>query len=199
MRRQIAFAFAAALAASTALAAEIQTVDRTHSTVGFSIKHLMSRVTGTFDDYTMTLTLERANPGASTVEFRIKAASINTLNAKRDEHLRSPDFFDVAKFPEIVFKSTKVVAKGQDQYEVTGDFTMRGVTKSLTLPVAYLGSMKDPWGNEKSGFEIQATLNRKDFGIIWNTALDSGGFVLGDDVSVRINLQTQKQAPPAAK
>jgi len=199
MRRYVALTFAAAFAASAAFAAEIHDADKVHSTVGFSVKHMMSRVNGTFDDYAMTLTMDRANPGASSVEFRIKATSINTQNPQRDGHLRSPDFFDVAKYPEIVFKSTKVVAKGQDRYEVTGDFTMHGVTKSLTLPVAFLGTMKDPRGTEKSGFEIETTVNRKDFGIVWNAALDSGGFVLGDDVAVRINLETQKQAPAAAK
>jgi polyisoprenoid-binding protein YceI len=188
-----------ALAALPAFALETHTVDRAHSTVGFSIRHLVGRVSGTFEDYTMALTIDRANPAASSVEFRIKAASIETRNAKRDEHLRTPDFFDVAKFPEIVFKSTKVVPKGQDRFDVTGDFTMHGVTKSLTLPVVYAGTMKDPRGSEKSGFEIETILNRKDFGLVWNAALDTGGFVLGDEVTIRISLETQKEAPPVAK
>lgn len=200
MKTVAASALVLAFVAAPLLAAETHTLDATHSSVGFGVRHLMSRVNGTFDKFAMTLVVDRQNPAASTVEFRIEAASINTQNAKRDEHLRSADFFDVAKFPQILFKSTKVVPKGQDRFEVTGEFTMHGVTKTLTLPVAYLGSMKDPWGNEKSGFEIEMTLNRKDFGIVWNAALDSGGFVLGDEVSVRINLETQKQVPaPASK
>lgn len=197
--KRIAAAAAFALAALPTFALETHSVDTAHSTVGFSIRHMVGRVTGTFDDFAIALTLDRANPAASSVEFRIKATSIDTRNAKRDEHLRAADFFDVAKYPEIVFKSTKVVPTGQDRYDVTGNFTMHGVTKSLTLPVAYLGTMKDPRGNEKAGFEIETTINRKDFGIVWNAALDAGSLVLGDEVAVKITLETQKQDPPAVK
>jgi polyisoprenoid-binding protein YceI len=141
---------------------------------------------------------DAAKPENSSVEFTIKTASIDTNNEGRDKHLRSADFFDAEKFPEITFKSTKVVAKGKDKFDVTGPLTMHGVTKEVTLPVTFLGSQKDPQGNDKAGFEVAATLNRKDFGIVYNRALDAGGFVLGDEVWISINLETAKKKPEAA-
>jgi polyisoprenoid-binding protein YceI len=200
--RRLAYALAlAGLAASPALAADTWTVDKNHSEVSFQVKHMMARVRGGFNDFSGTIVADPAKPEASSVEFTIKTASIDTNNENRDKHLRSADFFDAEKNPDITFKSTKVVAKGKDKYDVTGTFTMHGVTKEVTLPVTFLGAMKDPRGNEKAGFETGVTLNRKDYGIVWNQALDSGGFVLGDDVTVSINLETAKkkpEAPPAA-
>jgi len=178
---------------------ETHVADKAHSNVMFSIRHLVARVTGSFDDYDMKLNIDKAKPANSTVEFTIKATSINTANANRDKHLRSADFFDVEKFPEITFKSTKVTPKGSDSYDVTGDLTMHGVTKSVTLPVSFMGIMKDGRGTEKGGFEVTTTLNRKDYGLVWNQALDAGGAVLGDDVKIAVNLETRKVVPEAAK
>jgi polyisoprenoid-binding protein YceI len=193
-----ALAFAA-LAALPAQAADIYTTDAAHSDVSFQVRHLVSQVRGRFNDFSGTINMDPANLAKSSVEFRVKAASIDTQLADRDKHLRSPDFFDVEKHPEIVFKSSKITATGKDQYDVAGTLTIRGVSKPVTLPVSFLGSAKDPWGNEKAGFSTQTTVNRKDYGMIWNAALDNGGVVLGDDVKVTIDLEVLKQKPAAAK
>jgi polyisoprenoid-binding protein YceI len=172
-------------------------VDKAHSVVGFRVRHMMSKVSGNFRDVDAAIHLDRANPAKSSVEFTIQAKSIDTGNANRDEHLRSADFFDVEKFPTITFKSKSVKAKSKDEFDVTGDLTMHGVTKEVTLPVSFLGFAKTSRG-ELAGFEIETTLNRKDYGIVWNRALDEGGVVLGDDVNVTINIEARKkQAPPA--
>ena len=187
------FLAAAVLAAVPALAADTYSVDKGHSEALFTVKHLMSRVTGRFNDFTGAVNIDPANPSASSVEFTINAASINTDNADRDKHLKSPDFFDVEKNPAITFKSTKVTPAGKDKYNVDGTLTMRGVSKPVSLPVEFLGFGKDPYGNEKAGFAVETTLNRKDYGISWNKALDQGGYVLGDDVKIVINLETAKK------
>lgn len=185
----------AALAAATALpvqAADTYNVDPGHSEVGFQIRHLVTQVRGKFDDYKGTIQLDPAKMENSSVDFTIKAASINTGNADRDKHLRTADFFNVEKFPEITFKSKSVKATGKDQYAVTGTFTMHGVSKELTLPVTFGGTAKDPWGGQRAGFSTSTTLNRKDYGIEWNKALDSGGALLGDDVKISIDLEAVK-------
>ncbi len=193
-------AAAAATTASAAAGVETYTIDRNHSDATFQIRHLVSKVRGRFGDFEGTVQVDRARPEASVVEFKIKAASIDTANQKRDDHLRSPDFFDVANNPEITFKSTRVVARSQNQYDVTGTFAMHGVSKEITIPVTFLGFAKDPRGTEKAGFEASMVLNRKDFGLLWNQTLDTGGVVLGDDVQVSINIEASKKpaAPPAA-
>jgi polyisoprenoid-binding protein YceI len=185
-------------AAAAPAGAETFTVDGVHSDATFQIRHFVSKVRGRFGQFDGTLMLDRAHPEASSVEFRIKAASINTDNANRDTHLRSADFFDVEKNPEITFKSSKVAARGQNQFDVTGTFTMRGVSKEITVPVTFLGFM-DAGQTEKAGFEVNTVINRKDYGILWNKALDAGGAVLGDDVQVSLNIEANKKpaTPPA--
>jgi polyisoprenoid-binding protein YceI len=190
---------AAALAvASPALATDTYTFDKAHTTVGFQVRHIFTMVGGKFQDFTGTIQIDRANPESSSVEFTIQAASIFTGDPKRDEHLRSPDFFDVATHPTLTFKSTSIKASGKDSWLVTGDLTMRGVTKSITLPVALLGEGKDPWGNEKAGFETSITLSRKDYGMNWNKTLDQGGVLVDDAVKVQISIEANKAKPPAA-
>jgi len=187
--------FAAAALATLAalpLRAESYKIDPSHSEVGFTIRHMVSNVRGRFNDFAGTVDMDPKAPQKGSVEFTIKATSIDTGNADRDKHLRTADFFDVEKYPEITFKSTKVKATGKDTYAVTGNLSMRGVTKEITLPVTFLGSARDPWGNEKAGFATETTLNRKDFGMNWNAALDNGGVILGDDVKIAINLETAK-------
>ncbi|MBV8517423.1 MAG: YceI family protein [Acidobacteria bacterium] len=188
------------LAAQTATT-ETWVADPAHSETTFKIRHLVSKVSGRFRDFNADINLNRANPVASSVNFTIQAASIDTGNGSRDEHLRSADFFDAAKFPTITFRSTSVAAKSKNSFDVTGDLTMHGVTKRITLPVTFLGFMKDPRGNDRGGFEIDTTLNRKDWGILWNRALDEGGALLGDDVEVQIALEVARKpaTPPAAK
>lgn len=198
MTRKLPFALAVFLAGAPAFA-EVYTVDKSHSNVMFTVRHFVSRVTGKFDEYTLKIDLDRAKPESSSVEFSIQAASINTGNAKRDTHLKSADFFDVEKFPELSFKSTRIKPTGKDTYDVTGTLAMHGVSKEVTVKVTHLGFVKDPWGNERAGFEVESTLNRKEYGILWNQALDAGGFMLGDDVKVTINLETIKPKEAAAK
>jgi polyisoprenoid-binding protein YceI len=197
--RQLTLAGAALfLAASSVFAAETYVIDKDHSETSFQVQHMLGKVRGVFADFGGTIAFDKANPVASTVEFRIKATSIDTNNERRDGHLRSPDFFDVATYPEIAFTSTKVTPKGGNAFDVTGTLTMRGVTKTVTLPVRYLGEAADPSGRIKASFETAVTLNRKDYNIVWNKALDTGGFVLGDDVAVTINLQAERKVSAPA-
>jgi polyisoprenoid-binding protein YceI len=192
MNTRMAVLAAAMAVGSPALAAETYELDKAHSTVGFQVRHIFTMVGGSFQDFSGTVRIDRARPEASSVEFSIQAASIFTNESKRDEHLKSPDFFDTAKHPTITFKSTAVKPSANNVFEVTGDLTMRGVTRQVTLPVTFLGEARDPWGNEKVGFEIATVLNRKDFGINWNKALDQGGVLVGDEVKVQISVQGNK-------
>jgi polyisoprenoid-binding protein YceI len=192
-----AVALAAVLTASPAMGAETFVIDKGHSEVGFQIRHMMSKVRGRFTDFEGRIEADRAKPQASSVELTIQATSIDTANATRDKDLQGADFFDVEKHPTITFKSTRMTPKGKDAYDVTGTLTMRGVSKEITLPVTFLGFMKNMRGQDTAGFETAVTLNRKDFGIVWNRALDAGGVLLGDEVYVSINLETRKDAPPS--
>jgi polyisoprenoid-binding protein YceI len=178
---------------AAAPAAESWTIDKAHSSAQFKVRHLMANVTGRFKDFDAVINLDRAKPAGSSIEFTIQAASVDTNNNNRDEHLRTPDFFDVAKHPAISFKSTAIKERSKDLYDVTGDFTMHGVTKRITIPVQFLGFGRGPGGSEKAGFEINTTINRKDYGVIWNRNLDEGGVLLGDDVKVTINLELNKK------
>jgi polyisoprenoid-binding protein YceI len=186
-------AVAAFVLAASSLFADTYVVDKAHSEANFQVRHMMSKVSGKFDDFTGKINIDRAKPSASSVEFNIKTASVDTGNADRDKHLQTADFFDAAKNPEITFKSTSIAAtKKKDVYDVTGDLTMRGVTRHVTMPVEFNGFGRDPWGNERVGFSLTTTVNRKDYGINWNKALDNGGFLVGDDVTINVNLEAQK-------
>jgi polyisoprenoid-binding protein YceI len=179
---------------------ETFTFDKNHTLVGFRIRHFVSKVEGRFKDFEGTIWIDRANPSASKVELTIQAASIDTSVEGRDKDLRSPNFFDVEKYPTIAFKSTKVVSRGNDTYDVTGEFTMHGVTKTITVPVKHSGFIKVPGRSgmgEKAGFEITFPLNRKDYGLSWNRPLDSGGFMLSDDVDINVQVEANKQMPAA--
>jgi polyisoprenoid-binding protein YceI len=191
--KQFRFLLIAALFAATPLFAETFKVDKAHSQAEFKVRHMMSSVTGRFNDFDATIDLNRANPAASKVDFTIQAASINTANENRDKHLRSADFFEVDKYPTITFKGTKIAPAGKDRFDVTGNLTIHGVTKEVTLPVTFLGFGKDPWGKERAGFEIETTLNRKDYGLNWNKALDQGGFLLADDVKIMIAIEAVQE------
>ena len=173
-------------------------VDADHSGVNFSIRHFVSNVSGRFRDFNGVIRYDKQNPAASSVEFKVKAASIDTSNNDRDEHLRGKDFFDVQSFPDLTFTSTKVAAKDANTLDVTGNLTLHGVTREVTIPVQVLGSMKTPNG-EKAGFETAFTINRKDYGIVWNRVLDAGGSVLGDDVKVSISIEGNRQMETPAK
>lgn len=164
-------------------------VDPVHSNVEFVVRHLMTNVRGHFGSYDATLVMDPADLGRSSIECTIQVASIDTANTDRDAHLRSADFFDVDNHPTITFRSTAVRKTGDDGFEVKGTLTIRGVAREITLPVSYLGEIVDPWGNTKIGFEVATRLDRKEYGINWNQALDRGGFLLSDEVRVEIGLQ----------
>jgi polyisoprenoid-binding protein YceI len=190
---------AAALAvASPTLAADTYQFDKAHTTVGFQVRHIFTNVGGRFTDFAGTINVDRASPERSSVEFTIHAKSIDTNEPRRDEHLRSAEFFDVANHPAITFKSTSLKPNGKDSWLVTGDLTMRGVSKQVTLPVTLLGEGKDPWGNEKLGLETTVTLNRKEFGLTWNKTLETGGLLVGDEVKVQIAIEANKAKPATA-
>ena len=172
---------------------ETWVLDKPHSQAEFKVRYLMTQVEGRFRDIDAVIEIDRANPRNSTVEFTVQTRSIDTNEAKRDEHLRSPDFFEVDKYPTIMFKSTAVTPKSANEYEVTGDLTMHGVTKRVTVPVSFNGFGRDPRGAERAGFSIATTLDRKDYGITWNRVLDEGGLLLGDEVKIAIDLVAKKQ------
>ena len=181
---------------------ETFTFDKAHSLVGFRIRHFVSKVEGRFKDFDGTIWIDRTNPSASKVELTIQAASIDTANENRDKDLRSDNFFDTAKYPTITFKSTKIEPKGKDAYDVTGEFTMHGVTRTITVPVKHGGFLKIKGRTgmtEKTGFEINFPLNRKDFGIVWNRPLDTGGFMLSDEVDINVQVEANKQMPEEAR
>jgi polyisoprenoid-binding protein YceI len=188
------------LLAALPAAAEVDTyaIDPAHSEVAFQVRHLVTKVRGEFRQFEGDVRIDWDNPADSSVRFTIAAPSISTANDDRDKHLRSQDFFWVDKYPELSFVSSEVKPTGKDSYDVTGTLTIRGVGKQVTLPVTYLGEAKDPWGNVKAGFSTAIVLNRQDFGMKWNAALDQGGFLLGDEVWVDISLETKKQPAPAA-
>ncbi len=174
---------------ATATTTRTYKIDKAHSEATFQVRYLLTKVRGRFSDFDGTIQFDEANPEKSSIDFTIQAASIDTNEADRDKHLRSPDFFAVEQFNNIAFKSKRIIKRGADSYDVVGDLTMHGVTKEMTLPVTHLGAGKDPWGKEKIGFESESTLNRKDFELQWNAPLEAGGFLIGDEVKVSVSIQ----------
>jgi len=197
MKTKLLTLAAAVALATPALAGQTYAIDGSHATVLFQVRHFMTQVAGKFQKFDGQIEINREEPERSTVRFTIDAASVDTNQERRDNHLRSADFFDVENHPKITFASTSVRPAGDETYEVTGDFTMRGVTKRITLPVRVLGELKDPWGNHRIGFAVETTINRKDYGVSWNQTLDQGGLVLGDDVKVSINLEAVQKKEEA--
>ena len=176
---------------TTATAVRTFEIDRGHSEVAFQVRHLLSKVRGRFTDFAGTIDFDESQPGHSRVDVTIQAASIDTAEPDRDKHLRSADFFEVDKYPVLAFKSISVAHRGGESYEVVGNLTIHGVTRQVTLPASFLGRAKDPWGNERVVFEAELTLSRKDFGLHWNAALETGGFLVGDEVKVLLSIQAK--------
>lgn len=176
---------------STAITSSVRTysIDKSHSEVTFQVRHLITKVRGSFSDFSGTIEFDAADPARSKVNVSIQASSIDTNEPNRDTHLKSDDFFAADKYPTLTFVSTSITSKGDNLYHVEGDLTIRGVSKHIVLPVTHLGTAKDPWGNEKVAFEAETTINRKDFGLNWNAALETGGFLVGDDVKVSLQIQ----------
>ena len=171
------------------------TIDPAHSVADFKVRHLMvSNVRGEFSGVTGTVQFDAENPANSKVEATIPVNTIQTREPQRDTHLKSADFFDVENFPQITFVSTKVAKKGDEEYKVTGDLTIHGVTKEVTLDVeGPAPEAKDPWGNLKSGASAKTKINRKDFGLEWNMALETGGVLVGENVQIHLDLELTKQ------
>jgi polyisoprenoid-binding protein YceI len=164
------------------------TIDPTHSRIGFVARHAMvTKVRGSFNEFDGTGTFDAANPAAAHLQLTIKAASIDTRNADRDAHLRSNDFFDMETYPAITFVSTHVEQTG-DEYQVTGDLTIKGVTKSVTVDFEYTGTAVDPYGNTRVGLDGTTTINRKDWGVSWNAALEAGGVLVGEKITLEFEV-----------
>jgi polyisoprenoid-binding protein YceI len=170
-------------------------IDPMHTSVEFTVRHMMiSNVKGTFQKTTGTVTIDGNDPTTAKIDATIDASSINTRVERRDADLKSPDFLDVAKYPTITFKSTKVEAAGEGKWKVTGDLTLHGVTKPVVLDVEGTGTpIKDPFGNTRAGASATTKINRKDFGVAYNKALEAGGVVVGDEVSITIDVEAIKK------
>lgn len=195
MKRMLGiFTLIIALAIPSLALASTWTIDPEHSTVGFKIRHLMvSNVNGRFETYSGTINVNDADITKSRIDVSIDATSINTNVQKRDEHLRSPDFFDVAKFPKITFVSKSISKAGTGNLQVKGDLTIHGVTKEVVLAVeGPTMESKDPWGNIRKGATATTRINRKDFGLTWNAALETGGVLVGDEVNITLEVELIK-------
>ncbi len=174
-------------------------IDTSHSAAEFAVKHLMiSTVKGHFADVQGTVTVDEQNPGAAAVDVTIGVASIDTREEKRDAHLRSADFFDADHYPTITFKGKRIAGPTDGEFTLAGDLTIRGVTREVTLSVESGGRGKDPWGGERAGYSARTKINRKDFGLTWNAALETGGVVVGDEVKIAIDVELVRQAAQAA-
>lgn len=171
------------------------TLDPSHSRLGFVTRHAMvTKVRGSFDEYTGEAVIDGANPAASSLKVIISTASIDTRSADRDAHLRSGDFFDAETYPEMTFVGTGFDITSPDTVEVTGDLTIKDVTRSLTIPFTYEGSATDPFGNERIGFEGKAVILRSDYGLTWNAALETGGVLVSDKITLELEVSAIKQA-----
>jgi len=181
-----------------AAAAETYKIDPAHSSIGFSIRHFYSKVPGHFKAYEGSIAVDPKDLSSATVNVSIDAASIDTGVEDRDKHLRSPDFFDVAKFPKLTFASTGVTPHGTTKATMRGNLTLHGVTKPVALEVEVLGFSPDPWGGYRGGFEARGQINRQDFGVAWNKAVEGGGLLLGNDVEIILNVEGVRETPKAA-
>ncbi len=175
------------------MTAEKWNLDVAHSSIGFTVRHLViSKVHGKFTKWSGAIELDDQDITKSSVEVQIDAASVDTSDAQRDGHLRSPDFFDVEKYPQITFKSTRVEKKSGDELAVHGDFTLHGVTHPVVLAVEYAGRAKHPMGGERAGFSAHTSINRKDYGIVFNMVLDNGGLGVSEKVDIALEIQAAK-------
>ena len=176
------------MSTATAIKTTTYDIDKAHSEVTFQVRHLLTKVRGRFSDFDGTIEYDEEHPEHSHVNVAVQAASIDTNERDRDNHLRSADFFDVEHYPTLTFKSL-AIARKQTGFDLTGELTIHGVTRRVTFDVDFLGKAKDPWGNERIAFEAEATINRKDYGLNWNAALETGGFLVGDEVKISLSVQ----------
>lgn len=178
-------------------------IDASHTHIQFTVRHMMiSRVRGFFESYEGTVDFDEENPENTQVEVTIDAASINTRDQQRDNHLRSPDFLNAVEYPQLTFKSKRVEQTGKDKGRLIGDLTIRDITHEVVLNVEFIGKAKSPWGTESAGFNASTSINRKDWGLTWNQALETGGVLVGDEIKIDIELEIvkvpQEQAEAAA-
>lgn len=168
-------------------------IDPTHSTAGFVVRHLVSKVRGHFQEFEGKIVGDPEDLTSARAEFSAKLTSVNTNQPDRDNHLRTSDFFDVEHYPTMTFQSSRIEMTAEGTYAVYGNLTLRGVTKEVPVTVEYLGTGSDPWGGTRAGFECRARINRKDFGVNWNQVLEAGGMMVGDNVDIHLELETIKQ------
>jgi polyisoprenoid-binding protein YceI len=170
-------------------------IDPTHTHAEFGVRHLMiSTVKGHFRDIAGTVVVEDGDPTTAQMDVTIDVASVDTRVEQRDQHLRSPDFFDAEQFPKITFRSAKVDRVGDDRFEVVGDLTIRDVTRPVTLDVRGLGALRDPWGNQRAGYTATTRIDRKNFGLHWNQTLETGGVLVGDEVSIDLEVELVRES-----
>ena len=173
-------------------------IDPAHSQITFTVRHMMiSNVRGRFENFSGAVEFDEKNPAKSTVDVQIEAASIDTREAQRDGHLKSPDFLNAEKYPSLTFKSKRAEKTDSEHGRIVGDLTIRDVTREVVLDTEYNGQAKSPWGAVSAGFTAAAKLSRKDWGLTWNVALETGGWLVGDEVSINIELEIVKQAEAA--
>ncbi len=169
-------------------------IDPTHSEIGFKVKHMMfTNVSGKFENYDASITTDGDTFENASISFSADVNSVDTRNTDRDNHLKSADFFDAENHPKLTFKASSFTKVDDDNYELSGDLSLRGVTNFVKLPVEFSGLMKDPWGNTKAGLNISGKISRKEWGLNWNSALETGGVLVSDDVRLNIELQLVKQ------
>ena len=194
MKTLIIIAATLILTVSFTFAQTTWSFDKSHSKIGFSVTHLViTDVEGNFKEFEGTITTSGDDFENAKIEFSANVASINTENEKRDEHLRSDDFFNAEKFPQLTFKSKSFSKVDDKNYKLVGDLTIRDVTKEVELNVVYNGTVEDPWGNTKSGFSLEGEINRFDYNLKWNKTIEAGGLVVGEDVTILAKLQLVKQ------
>jgi polyisoprenoid-binding protein YceI len=196
LRRALTVAWALAALAAPAMAGTTWDIDPAHTSVQFAVRHLMiSTVRGEFAKVSGTVVSDDKDLTKTTIQATVDASSVDTREPKRDEHLKSPDFFDVAQFPTITFASKKIAPAGKGKWKVTGDLTLHGVTRPVVLAVEATGvPIKDMMGKARAGAHATTRINRKDFGIVWNKTLDGGGLAVGDDVDITIDVEAVQQA-----
>jgi polyisoprenoid-binding protein YceI len=192
-KKTLALILAVVMVSATA-GAQTWSIDKPHSSLSFSVRHMViSKTTGKFGDFDGVLNFDGENLAAGSVTVTAQMASVDTDDQKRDEHLRSADFFDVEKFPTMKFESKEVVPGEDDQFKLIGDLTIKGVTKEVTFDGVFNGVMEDPWGNTRAGFSAETTIDRQEFDITWNKTLDAGGLVVGDDVDIEVEMEFVQQ------
>ncbi|MEP2771055.1 MAG: YceI family protein [Fulvivirga sp.] len=191
--KKLTLSFIALLATSVVFGQSTWNLDNSHSNIGFTVDHMViSETEGEFQNFTATVTSDKSDFNGAEITFTADVNSINTDNEKRDGHLKSDDFFGAEKYPKITFKG-KLVKKSNSDYELKGDFTMKGVTKKVTFPVDYRGTIKDPYGMTRAGFKIKGVVNRTDYGLKWNSLTEAGGMVVGEDVNIICNVEIIKK------